>query len=223
MGVNNQPLPSNSSAAAAGAAPARAFSAAEALPLDHQPRFVFLAHPARWDVFEGPDGFEILPAITKLEFQAGLAGVRAVKGVPDGDPSFAIVEKQRRGWVVVPESLEVVAFGERRTGYVHVYDGRAGKGTVHLDVWQRPYLLGGAVFFAKDKAGYVDFLRKVKATLPPMDPNIRAALQEKFGELLRVAKAAAARGSAAAAVTVGDLEKKLGAFRLGKAPEAPSA
>lgn len=217
MAVKNESAAPTATVPAPGGAPVAPPSTASTLPLEAAPNFAFLAHPGRWDIFESDRGPEILPALTKLEFQPGLAGVRAVKGARDGDPSHAILEKQKKGWVVIPSNLRTRAFGADREGYVHVYDGKAGAGTVHLDVWQRPYVVGSAVFFAKDREGYIAFLRQIRDLLPKIDDNVRAGLREKFSETLRIAKAASSRGSAAAAATVADLERKMEAFKPGAA------
>jgi hypothetical protein len=204
--------------------------ALEISTLDTKHDFVFICHPLRWDVYLTEQGAEILPAITELEFQPGLAGVLPVKGEMNGDPSYAITAKVSKGWVVVPEDFEVTAFGERRRGYRHVYDGRGGPDSHVCSVWQRPYQVGGQAFVQRDEAGFLQFLRDIAAKImPPIDPNARRALESKLREMHRTA--ASARSKSYMAESVAELlERKLVAFarpdiaapstRAGRAPKA---
>lgn len=208
---------------------------AEALStLDTKHDFVYIAHPLRWDVYLTERGAEILPAITELEFQPGLAGVLPVKGEMNGDPSYAMTAKQAKGWVIVPDDFEVTAFGEKRRGYRHVYDGRGGPDSHTCSVWQRPYQVGGVAMVQRDEGGFIQFLRDIaERILPPMDPNVRRGLEAKLREMHRTA--ASARSKSYMAESVADiLEKKLEAFakptrdagvgRSGRAPKpAPRA
>jgi len=160
-------------------------------PLNASSNFIFMAHPMRWDVFPVGNGeYEILPLLTKLEFQAGIAGVLPVKGkdLQDGDPSWALLAKQQSGWQAIPADTEVTAFGEKEVGYVHFVENDRGEYS-HLSVWERPYMLGSSVFFDRDQDGYIQFLRHCKTNiLPPMDQNVGKALQAKLKELASLAK-----------------------------------
>jgi hypothetical protein len=144
----------------------------------------------RWDVFPTEQGYEILPLLTKLEFQAGIAGVLPVRGkdLQDGDPSWALLAKQQAGWTAIQNDIEVTAFGEKEQGYVHFVENDRGE-YVHLSVWERPYMLGSSVFFDNDRQGYIEFLRYCKASLlPEIDPNVNRALAAKLKELASLAK-----------------------------------
>jgi hypothetical protein len=208
---------------APGRQPKKTRKAESGNPLEASSNFEYLVNPKRYDVFVTDQGLEILPLPTKLEYQAGLAGVLPVRGDPDGDPTFALAEKKRKGWIEVPEDFEVIAFGERRVGYVHVYDSAKGPDTAHLEVWVRPYIVGGEVFFEKDPAGYHQFLRDVRDKLmPPLDANVRRGLENKLREMRRTATGAASKGSLAARETIGVLEQKLEVFQGGKSKVPPA-
>lgn len=222
----------HSTAAQAGRAPKRARSSEAASPLEYASNFVLLAHPLRWDVFMTDNGPEILPSVTKLEFQPGIAGVLPVRGESDGDPSYALTVKRAKGWIEVDPDIEVSAFGERRTGYVQVYDGKSGPDTHHCDVWTRPYSVAGALYFDRDQQGFWKFLRDVRDhVLPPLDENVKRGLQRKLIEMLNTSKAASGRSHSAAQVAE-DIRAKLTVFdgggdaapagrsRGGRAPKA---
>lgn len=212
-----------------GREPKRYARANEVSTLEVKHDFVYLAHPLRYDVVLTDRGAEILPSLTYLEFQPGLAGVLPVKGEMSGDPSFAIVNKQNKGWMVVPDDFECVAFGERRRGYRHVYDARGGPDMHHCSVWERPYSVGGQTMVQTDEAGYHQFLRDVaERVLPPMDPNVRRGLEAKLREMHRTSASARTR-SYSAENACSMLEKKLKAFDVpevkptisgGRAPKA---
>lgn len=211
----------HTTAAQAGRAPKRARSVEASTPLEYASNFVFLAHPLRWDVFVTDAGPEILPAITKLEFQPGIAGVLPVRGESDGDPSYALTVKRSKGWVEVDPDIEVSAFGERRTGYVQVYNGKSGPDSHHCDVWTRPYSVAGALYLDRDQRGYWQFLRDVRDNvLPPLDENVKRGLQRKLIEMLNTSKAASSRSHSAAQVAE-DLRAKLVVFD-GGAETAPA-
>jgi len=216
-----------------GKEPKRVVRQLEASTLDVKHDFVYLAHPLRWDVMMTDRGPEVLPALTQLEFQPGLAGVLPVKGEMSGDPSYAITTKQSKGWLVIPEDFEVTAFGERRRGYRHVYDGRGGPDSHHCSVWERPYQVGGTAMIQRDEAGYIQFLRDVAAkVMPPIDPNVRRGLEARLRDMHRTA-ASASKNSYTADNVRAQLEQKLQAFtapevqpeiRAGKSPKpAPRA
>jgi hypothetical protein len=201
-------------APAAGRAPKkRAAAVSQGPQLEFKANFCYLAHPARYDVFITDRGPEILPALTTLEYQPGLAGVLPVKGEANGDPSFALAAKKKKGWIEVPEDFVVEAYGERRAGYVQVYDSKHGPETHHVEVWQRPYVVGSEIYWDKDPAGYWQFLRDVKEKLlPPVDNNVLRALQSKLQAMKRTAVGAKSKGSQAAGDTITALDEKLKAF-----------
>jgi uncharacterized membrane protein len=216
--------------AAPGKAPKQAKTQQAVSPLPYKANFVFLAHPLRWDVFVTDKGPEILPALTELEFQPGLAGVLPVRGESDGDPSYAIQAKRNKGWIDVPPDFAVTAFGEARDGYVHCYDSKSGPDSHHCCVWVRPYSVAGNLYHEEDRAGFHQFLRDVRdQVMPALDANVRRGLKAKLEQMLKTAQAAATK-SPGAASTVDDIRHKLTVFdggagvgsvtSRGKAPRA---
>lgn len=214
----------------AGKEPKRVARSSEISTLDVKHDFVFLAHPLRWDVYLTERGAEILPSLTTLEFQPGLAGVLPVKGEMSGDPSYAMTAKQLKGWVIVPEDFEVIAFGERRRGYRHVYDSRGGPDLHHCSVWERPYQVGGTAMVQRDGDGYIQFLRDIaEQVLPPIDPNVRRGLEANLKAMYRTA-ASAAKNSLTAEQSAEIVNRKCQAFagpepipqtRGGRNPKSP--
>ena len=193
----------NISASDSGGAPTSAGSFVDSLNLgDRQYNlrpshpFVYLAHPARWDVYDSAFGTEPLPDLLKFIFQPGISGVRYVEGQIDGDPTVAIAEKQRKGWILVPPSMDgLTAFGAAVPGYAQRYattakstDGRALY--AYYSAWERPYQVGQETFFERDLEGYYHFLRIVKASLiPAIDENVlrrvSARIKDHLSSLLR--------------------------------------
>lgn len=156
------------------------------LALDPSHNFRFLVHPVRYDVFMTGNGAEILPIPNRFEFQPGLHGVLPVKGETDGDPSHALLERSRKGWIEVPDDFPVTAFGEAMTRYSQAYPVKGGQH--HCEVWTRPYRVGVTVYWQRDFEGYWQFLRDVQAQiLPPLDPNVRELLRQKFVQLRKLA------------------------------------
>lgn len=220
--VSQAASPPTSQAPSGGKEPKQLRRATEISTLDVKHDFVYICHPLRWDVYLTERGAEILPAITELEFQPGLAGVLPVKGEMNGDPSYAITAKVAKGWQVVPEDFEVVAFGEKRRGYRHVYDGRGGPDSHVCPVWVRPYQVGGQSFSQRDEAGFFQFLRDVaEKVMGPMDVNARRGLEAKLREMHRTAASAAGK-SYMAESTAGVLLKKLEAFARSDSSQASS-
>lgn len=148
------------------------------LPMDPSANFVYLHHPACWDVEADAEGkMHIVPRLRVLRFEPGISGVESERGHTDGNPTRALAELGQRGWVVIPASLRVIAHGAEVEGYVRRYAGH--RGPVHLDVWSRPYKIGTRAVIDFDKAGWLAFrLQLVKDELiRPIDPSVRRALQ----------------------------------------------
>lgn len=206
--------------AAPGKSPKQAKSQQAVSPLPYKANFVFLAHPLRWDVFTTDQGPEILPSLTELEFQPGLAGVLPVRGESDGDPSYAIQAKRNKGWIDVPADFAVTAFSEARDGYVHCYDSKSGPDSHHCCVWVRPYSVAGNLYHEEDRAGFHQFLRDVRdQVMPPLDANVKRGLKAKLEQMLKTAQAAASK-SLGAESTVSEIRAKLKVFDGGAAPVA---
>jgi hypothetical protein len=219
MAVNTNGVTPTTTAPAAGKKPNRDRHQRAQGDLDAACDFLFLVHPQRYDVYEvgkAEDGtplFEVLPAPTTLEFQPGLAGVEPVKDEQNGNYLVALAKKREKGWIDVPMDFPVTAFGVKQEGYVHVFSGKHGPDTVHLEVWRRPYKVGGTVFFERDGDGYIQFLRDIKEKiLPPIDPNVLRGLKAKLQGMRQTAAGAAAKGHVGGEHTVGLLEQKLTAF-----------
>lgn len=148
------------------------------LPLDPSHNFVFLHHPACWDVEADAEGaMHIVPRLRVLRFEPGLSGVEGVRGHSDGNPTRALAELGERGWRVIPPSMKVRAHGQEMEGYVVEYPGH--RGPVHLDAWSRPYRVGSKAVIDFDGAGWLAFrLALVKeGVIAPIDGSVRRALQ----------------------------------------------
>jgi hypothetical protein len=189
--------------------------------------FVYMAHPRHYDVFPVEGAHEILPALRQFHLIPGVSGVRETEMVVDNvarvvaDPTNAIAQLVRKGWVQVPDGWEVTAFGQKKTGYFHIYDGTRGR--ICLPRWVRLYNLGDACEMARDEDGFREFQRRIaNELLPPLDTAVRKALHQKLLGLQRqVAGRDPSRGVAGA--VAGELQAKLRVFDGGKPPRGKTA
>lgn len=103
-----------------------------------------------------------------------------VDGIDDfGNIQVAIAQARERGWRVIRRDDE--RLDPRYRNYCQGYpiSGiRTDKGqpVMHwCDMWQTPSVAGGRTRWAKDDAGYGEFLRHLQAVgiIPPMDPGIK--------------------------------------------------
>jgi hypothetical protein len=208
-----------------GAEPERLGGSALA-PFDYPARavFTYLANPGRWDIFETEEGPEILPAVREFSHQPGSKGVRPHElrdGRIVGDPGAAIARlESAEGWIKIDDDVEVVAFGARFSGAVHVYEGRRGR--INLPRWVRLYRLGGAVHVERDVKGWIEFLRYVRdSVLPPIDAGVLLALESKLRtDLGRVRSAG--KASHVSAHNAEILEGRLLAFKASAPASAPT-
>lgn len=184
-----QPLPSSATLPEAGGEPAPIPGASRVevlLDLPPAHNFRYLVNPRRYDVFVTSRGPEILPVPSRFEFQPGLAGVVPVRGHEDGDPTYALLERAKKGWIEVPDHFPVTAFGVPMSRYCQAY--RVKTWLHHCEVWTRPYMVGPVVYWQRDIEGYYQFLRDVqREILPPLDASVRDLLRSRFLELRRLA------------------------------------
>ena len=148
------------------------------LNVRHRPQFIFMHHPNQWDVLDTPDGYELLPKLTRFQLIAGLNGVRSRPG-GGVDAALAKVAMCERGWVFV-ENDKIDG------GYLREFDGITAP--VYADKWSTPRRLGGGsrarVVWDHDAAGFDDFRRVLLAdgTIAKPDPatlDFMIALREK--------------------------------------------
>jgi hypothetical protein len=187
--------------------------------------FTLLANPTSWDIFLTEDGPEILPALRTLAHQPGVGGVHQVRDAETraiyGDPDGAISHARKQGWVVVPRTIQVIAFGDTFTGYVHSYVGQ--KGRIHLMRWCRLFKVGTGSQVTRDGEGYHAFLRRVRdEILGAPHPGIVAGLQSKLRRL-HAKRAARGRNDPAAERDAEMLASKLDAFNRRARPRQPAA
>jgi len=187
--------------------------------------FVFLAHPAMWDVAIVGGAPVPVPRLRRLDFEPGVSGVVARKDQFDGDAKFALVQLAEKGWTPIPRSGSFTAFGRVHSDYVHVFDGV--RGPVHLDIWHQPYVRGGTVVYDFDEEGWLDWLAGLVPSGLVHAPDRMAlkALEIDLRKQMQKCTSSAAR-SAAAGEAAELFELKLGAeaFKVvpgGKSTKSP--
>ena len=200
------------------------------LPLPDVSDFEMLASPARYDVFETSKGPEILPVMRTVAHRGGTHGIVPYRNFVapgrTGDAMTYIATQTRPapagpGFVHIPQSATIVAFGEKRQGFTHGFPTKGG-GYHFADVWRRPYMVGDEVSWDRDVDGYHDFLRMVQREyLPPIDKAVVKALKSKLSRMLDDAKRADRSD------TTEKLQGKLKVFapkkpRSRRKPEAPA-
>ncbi len=199
------------------------------LPLGDASDFELLASPARYDVYVTAKGPEILPVLRTVTYRGGIHNIPPFRSPQDpgagpgrtGDCMPYIATQTRPspgpGYVHVPSTITVKAFGEDRKGYAHGFATRGG-GWHFMDVWRRPYMIGSDVVdFERDEAGYHDFLRMVQSEyLPPINQKIRKNLENRLKSLQRDYKRAERDTEAIdAKVKVFDVKKRAAKPRAG--------
>lgn len=185
-------------------------SAQTALRMDALPNWIYLHHPHRWDIELDEEGTaHLVPTLRRFLFEPGLSGVEQHRGQAQGNPTRALASRSEWGWYAIPTTLEVPAWGGRERGYVRVYDGH--RGLVHLDIWTRPYALGGRVELDFDLAGRLAFKLELLSSgivKPPTDP-VRRAIRNKFRRALQMRQSS----ETAQAVTAAEIiEQKMAVF-----------
>ena len=161
--------------------PERPRSTAPLVNAPSQVAFYFIAHPNRWDLFDG----ELLPVLGKLRLQPGIEGVRQ-----NGDHMIAKAAKERRGWEVIPWNVVTcTARGQQYPEYLHYFDG--SKGRIYIEIWCTPIQVrGGTPSWKTDIEGYKQFLRDLVAAgaVPDPDPalldNLEARLQSSIDRMV---------------------------------------
>lgn len=172
--------------------------------------FVYLTHPASWDVALVGEEEEprVVPHLRRFHFEPGVSGVEQVRGASDGNPRAALSRLAELGWTRIDPDIEVTAWGRKVRGYAQRFDG--WKGPVHLDVWTAPFQLGLTVQTDFDQAGWDAFrLSLIGSVVPKPDNVIMRALRRRLERsMLRRRSSETARGLA-----VGEVyEQKLAAF-----------
>lgn len=196
-----------------GRLPAAAPSEKPKLRMDFRHNFVFLAHPAQWDVVNTGDGPRLVPRLREFSFEPGVAGVEQVKGSWDGRPDRALTELARKGWSVIPRRRPVVAHGETFLDYALCYEGH--KGLVHLPVWKRPYIRGGEVVIDFDDDGWHTFLVNLLDEGVVAGPDRQALRAHELSMRSSLARHRTSAERSAFAIEVAELyERKLDAFKV---------
>lgn len=117
-----------------------------------KPEWRYAVSPTEMQVIAG----EVLPFPAQITIRPGVNGTTAT-----GDSSVAEASQgSRLGRIVVPLSVQVVAWGAKRTGYLVAYDGTRGR--YHVSAWQRPRRLGASIVWDVDWDGWIGFLRQLK-------------------------------------------------------------
>ena len=198
-----------------GRAPARAPVPTPRLKLEPAHNFVFLAHPARWDVAVVGDEPVVIPRLRQFHYEPGLACVEPVKGSFDGDPTRALELAAKKGWQAIPRDRTVVAWEQEWDDYALVYDGH--RGPVHLSVWHKPYTLGGQVVVDFDDEGWLRFLANLlkDGVIAGPDRMVRRALELEFKGALNRYRTSAERSATAAGISE-TYEVKMRAFTVVK-------
>ncbi len=194
-----------------GRKPVPAASPTNTLRLDPLADFVFLHHPHRWDVVLHEDKALLIPALRKFHFEPGVSGVHQVRATGLGNAAPALATLGERGWTVIDPNMEVKAWGKTEDGYVREFAGH--RGPVHLDVWTKPYILGGQVVLDIDDAGFIEFRASLVAArlVPPCDKIVRKALQTRMRRAMIKRRTTETAQSIAASEVY---EQKLAAFTV---------
>ena len=153
--------------------PERPQSIAPTVNAPAQVPFFYMAHPNRYDLFDG----ELLPVLSKLRLQPGVEGVDH-----RGDHMLAKTAKERRGWQLIEwGAVECEAFGQSYPEYLHYFDGKAGR--IYVEVWTKPVQMrGGTPSWQTDSEGYKQFLRAIVAAglVPEPDPSLTESLEARL-------------------------------------------
>lgn len=152
---------------------------ANKLPGRAQPDFHLMHHPENWEIVETPTGeYEWLPRLKPLYLQAGINGVRSVRG-GGVDDSAARLSYRDRGWTIIPRDL----------GYVTKYPTARGQSSYLT--WDTPHLMGRKIVVRHDAEGYNTFRRSLveSGVIPTPAPEaLEAVLHSLQSRINRAGK-----------------------------------
>jgi hypothetical protein len=171
-------------------------SGRELLPLiQPSPPFLLQHHPNQWNlIFEG-DRPELLPVLSPLVVEPGVGNVDEF-----GDPSAAITDARRRGWIVLPQdACKASDTPDSKPGYVRRLRVRGG--WLHHTPWASWRILAGRALPESDQKGYNAWLRRLMAdgTITPPDPAVLERMLRDAETRLQRAQSRDTRSNAAAA------------------------
>lgn len=130
--------------------------------------FTLLAHPDQWELRRDGAGWVVVPRVTRLLHEAGVAGVDT-RAEPDGrggqvqhaDPGPAILARQQRGYVPLPLDAGLAP----GSSYVLVHRTVDGRIAGYSDPWSRAGIGGRTL---RDEAAYLAWVRSlVGRWVPP--------------------------------------------------------
>lgn len=166
-------------------------------PLQSAPPFLLQHHPHQWHLVLSGERPELLPALSPLVLEPGVGNVDEY-----GDPSAAITDARRRGWVAISQdACKASDTPDGKPGYVRRLRVRGG--WHHHMPWVSWRLLAGRAVLERDEKGYHAWLRRLVAdgTIAPPDPAVLERMLHDAEARLRRAASRDGRNATAAALT----------------------
>jgi hypothetical protein len=148
--------------------------------IEIQPPFLYFHHPASWMVIDGEDGPELLPQLSGIPVEPGVARVDK-----HGDPALMIGKRQSRGWALIPESAALATdTPDGQAGYIR--RSQARRGWTHHAAWMTWRSVAGRASVVTDEPGYHRWLRALveRGIIAPADPAIVARMLDQARDRL---------------------------------------
>lgn len=185
-------------------------SGRELLPqIQPSPPFLLQHHPYQWNLITEGNRPELLPVLSPLVVEPGVGNVDEFN-----DPSAAITDARRRGWIVLPqEACKASDTPDGRPGYVRRLRVRAG--WVHHTPWASWRILAGRAIPESDQKGYNAWLRRLMAdgTIAPPDPSVLERMLKDAERRLQRAMSRDTRGNATAAALAERADRQVNGLR----------
>ena len=125
------------------------------LPMDStNAPFYFVHSPLSWGYLETKHGWEILPNLNAVQRQAGIGGMKMVRGGGVDDLMWMAEKTSKEKAVIIPMDYRF----EGESGYCSEWKNRHGK-PYYTDRWTTPEQVGNKIVWRTDDEAINDFKR----------------------------------------------------------------
>ena len=142
-------------------------------------QWVYMFHPNSWDLTPTSDGeFEWLPKLRRWTQQAGINGIKSLRGGEGINETAARARFIDDGWIFIdPEAVDKwLDNSGNDSGYLRALDGVSGP--IFVNIWAIPERIGAGrnakVTFDYDREGFNDFRRELlkREIIPPIQDAV---------------------------------------------------